>query len=133
MLLVEDEKKVSELVARALRSERYAVDVAEDGPSGWEFVEAYDYDLIILDVMLPALSGTDLLKRIRRKNQQVPILCSRRATPPRRRCATSRLGRTTISPSRSHSRNSSCGEGAAAPGRWHVRACCAWRIWRSID
>ena len=74
MLLVEDEKKVSELVARALRSERYAVDVAEDGPSGWEFVEAYDYDLIILDVMLPALSGTDLLRRIRRKNQQVPIL-----------------------------------------------------------
>jgi two-component system copper resistance phosphate regulon response regulator CusR len=74
MLLVEDEKKVSELVARALRSERYAVDVAADGPSGWEFVEAYDYDLIILDVMLPALSGTDLLKRIRRKNQHVPIL-----------------------------------------------------------
>jgi two-component system copper resistance phosphate regulon response regulator CusR len=74
MLLVEDEKKVSELVARALRSERYAVDVAEDGPSGWKLVEAYDYDLIILDVMLPALSGTDLLKRIRRKNQQVPIL-----------------------------------------------------------
>jgi two-component system copper resistance phosphate regulon response regulator CusR len=74
MLLVEDEKKVSELVARALRSERYAVDVAADGPSGWEFVEAYDYDLIILDVMLPALSGTDLLERIRRKNQHVPIL-----------------------------------------------------------
>ena len=74
MLLVEDEKKVSELVARALRAERYAVDVAADGPSGWEFVEAYDYDLIILDVMLPALSGTDLLKRIRRKNQHVPIL-----------------------------------------------------------
>jgi two-component system, OmpR family, copper resistance phosphate regulon response regulator CusR len=74
MLLVEDEKKVSELVARALRSERYAVDVAADGPSGWEFVEAYDYDLIILDVMLPALSGTDLLRRIRRKNQHVPIL-----------------------------------------------------------
>jgi two-component system copper resistance phosphate regulon response regulator CusR len=74
MLLVEDEKKVSELVARALRAERYAVDVAADGPSGWEFVEAYDYDLIILDVMLPALSGTDLLERIRRKNQHVPIL-----------------------------------------------------------
>jgi len=74
MLLVEDEKKVSELVARALRSERYAVDVAADGASGWGFVEAYDYDLIILDVMLPALSGTDLLERIRRKNQHVPIL-----------------------------------------------------------
>jgi two-component system copper resistance phosphate regulon response regulator CusR len=65
MLLVEDEKKVSELVARALRAERYAVDVADDGTRGWELASSYDYDLIILDLML---------RRIRRKNQQVPIL-----------------------------------------------------------
>jgi DNA-binding response OmpR family regulator len=74
MLLVEDEKKVSELVARALRAERYAVDVASDGQAGWEMVEAYDYDLVILDLMLPGLPGEELLKRIRRKDQQVPIL-----------------------------------------------------------
>ena len=74
MLLVEDETKVAELVARALRAERYAVDVAADGPAGWELAEAYDYDLIILDLMLPGFSGTELLRRIRRKNQQVPIL-----------------------------------------------------------
>src|SRR3984893_19048488 len=74
MLLVEDEENGCELVARALRAERYAVDVAGDGQSGWELAEAYDYDLIILDVMLPALSGAELLRRIRRKNQQVPIL-----------------------------------------------------------
>lgn len=74
MLLVEDEKKVCELVARALRAERYAVDVAADGEGGWELAQAYDYDLIILDLMLPALSGTELLRRIRRRNAQVPIL-----------------------------------------------------------
>jgi DNA-binding response OmpR family regulator len=74
MLLVEDEKKVSDLVARALRAERYAVDVAADGQAGWEMVDAYDYDLIILDLMLPVLPGEELLKRIRRKNHQVPIL-----------------------------------------------------------
>src|SRR3984885_3468583 len=74
LLLVEDEKKVSDLVARALRAERYAVDVAEDGPSGWSLAEAYEYDLIILDLMLPGLSGAELLKRISRKNEQVPIL-----------------------------------------------------------
>jgi DNA-binding response OmpR family regulator len=74
MLLVEDEKKVSELVARALRAERYAVDVAADGQAGWRMADAYDYDLIILDLMLPGLPGEELLKRIRRKNQQVPIL-----------------------------------------------------------
>jgi DNA-binding response OmpR family regulator len=74
LLLVEDEKKVSELVARALRAERYAVDVADDGQRGWDLAESYDYDLIILDLMLPGLSGAEVLKRIRRKNQRVPIL-----------------------------------------------------------
>jgi len=74
LLLVEDEKKLSELVARALRAERYAVDVADDGQRGWELADSYDYDLIILDLMLPALSGQEVLRRIRRKNQQVPIL-----------------------------------------------------------
>ena len=74
MLLVEDERKVSDLVARALRAERYVVDVAEDGRTGWELAAAHEYDLIILDLMLPLLSGTELLIRIRRKKRQVPIL-----------------------------------------------------------
>src|ERR1700752_5419911 len=74
MLLVEDEKKVSELVARALRQESYAVDVADDGTQGWELAQTYEYDLIILDLMLPGLPGEELLKRMRRRNQQVPIL-----------------------------------------------------------
>jgi DNA-binding response OmpR family regulator len=74
LLLVEDEKKVSDLVARALRAERYAVDVADDGQQGWELADSYEYDLVILDLMLPRLSGAEVLKRIRRKNQRVPIL-----------------------------------------------------------
>jgi DNA-binding response OmpR family regulator len=74
LLLVEDERKVSELVARALRAERYAVDVAEDGERGWELAQAYQYDLIILDLMLPRLSGAELLRRIRRRSEQVSIL-----------------------------------------------------------
>jgi len=74
LLLVEDEKKVSELVARALRQESYAVDVADDGTRGWELAQAYEYDLIILDLMLPGLPGEELLKRIRHRNHQVPIL-----------------------------------------------------------
>ena len=74
LLLVEDEKKVSDLVARALRAESYALDVAEDGVRGWELVQSYEYDLIILDLMLPQLPGEELLRRIRRTNQRVPIL-----------------------------------------------------------
>jgi len=74
LLLVEDEKKVSELVVRALRAESYAVDVAEDGLRGWELAQAYEYDLIILDLMLPQLPGEEVLRRIRRTNQRVPIL-----------------------------------------------------------
>ena len=56
LLLVEDETKLSELVARALRAERYAVDVADDGERGWQLAESYDYDLVILDLMLPKVS-----------------------------------------------------------------------------
>ena len=74
LLLVEDEKKLSELVARALRAESYAVDVAEDGLRGWELAQSYEYDLIILDLKLPRLPGEEVLRRIRRTNQRVPIL-----------------------------------------------------------
>src|ERR1700734_3168469 len=74
ILLVEDERKLSELVARALRAERYAVDIADDGERGWELAQSYDYDLVILDLMLPRVSGQELLRRIRRGNHRVPIL-----------------------------------------------------------
>lgn len=74
ILLVEDERKLCELIARALKAERYAVDVALDGQTGWDMANAYNYDLIILDLMLPHLSGTEILRRVRRKNQEVPIL-----------------------------------------------------------
>ncbi|HUA39906.1 MAG TPA: response regulator transcription factor [Candidatus Sulfopaludibacter sp.] len=74
ILLVEDEKKVADIIERGLRAERFAVDVCHNGRAGWEMAGAYDYDLVILDLMLPELSGGELLEKIRRKNQQVPIL-----------------------------------------------------------
>ncbi len=74
ILLVEDEKKVADIIVRGLKAERYAVDVCHDGQSGWEMADAYNYDLIILDLMLPGLTGTEILERVRRKNSLVPIL-----------------------------------------------------------
>jgi len=74
ILLVEDEPKVAGFVQRGLTAERYAVDVSADGQEGWELAEAYPYDLIILDLMLPTLEGKEVLQRIRKKNTSVPVL-----------------------------------------------------------
>jgi len=73
-LLVEDERKVADFVARGLRAERFAVDVAHDGEAGWDYASRFDYDLIILDLMLPNLNGTELLGRIRKKTHRTPVL-----------------------------------------------------------
>ena len=74
ILVIEDEKKVAEFVARGLRAERFAVDISHDGQSGWDMAKACNYDLIILDLMLPGLNGTEVLKRIRQHGSQMPIL-----------------------------------------------------------
>src|ERR1700742_1116051 len=74
ILLVEDEKKLADMVERGLKAEREALDVAHDGESGWQMAGTYEYDLAILDLMLPGLSGTEILRRIRRKNTTIPIL-----------------------------------------------------------
>jgi heavy metal response regulator len=74
LLLVEDEKKVSTFVARGLSEERFAVDVAPDGQSGLDLATTYHYDLVILDLMLPKLDGSEVLRRIRSQNVHVPVL-----------------------------------------------------------
>ena len=75
ILLVEDEEKVSRFVAKGLKAELYSVDVAADGKTGLHYVEHVTYDLIILDLNLPELSGTELLQRIRKgTNRNVPVL-----------------------------------------------------------
>jgi heavy metal response regulator len=74
VLLVEDEPKVATFIARGLTTERFAVDVAKDGPSGLELATTYHYDLIILDLMLPRMDGTEVLRRIRSTNSTVPVL-----------------------------------------------------------
>jgi len=74
VLLVEDEEKVSRLVSRGLAAEQYAVDTAFDGRRGLELAETYRYDLIILDLMLPGMNGTEVLLKLRRTNQHVPVL-----------------------------------------------------------
>ena len=74
LLLIEDEEKVSRFIVKGLAAERFAVDVAADGDRGLELAQTYSYDLIILDLMLPGLSGTEVLRLVRRQNEHVPVL-----------------------------------------------------------
>ena len=74
LLLIEDERKVADFIARGLRAERLAVDVAYDGLKGWELASGVDYDVIILDLMLPGLHGTELLRRLRRQGSRAAVL-----------------------------------------------------------
>src|SRR5712691_7691829 len=74
LLVVEDEEKLAKLVKQALMAERFSVDVAQDGRAGLELATTYDYDLIVLDLLLPELDGSEVLRRIRRANRRVPIL-----------------------------------------------------------
>jgi two-component system copper resistance phosphate regulon response regulator CusR len=74
VLVVEDEAKVARFISRGLTAERFAVDTAADGRAGLELATAYQYDLIILDLMLPGISGTEVLHQVRRSNAAVPVL-----------------------------------------------------------
>ena len=74
ILVVEDETKVAQIIERGLMSATFAVDVAPDGPSGLALATTYSYDLIVLDLMLPGLTGSEVLRRLRKLNQQVPVL-----------------------------------------------------------
>jgi DNA-binding response OmpR family regulator len=74
ILLVEDESKVARFIERGLSADCFAVDTAADGNSGLDLARAYPYDLIILDLMLPGVSGTEILRQLRRKDTNVPVL-----------------------------------------------------------
>jgi len=74
VLIVEDEPKVASFIRRALEEESYAVDVCTDGIQGRDMASDVNYDLIILDLMLPGLAGIDVLQALRDARVKTPIL-----------------------------------------------------------
>src|ERR1700728_2436272 len=74
LLIVEDDRKLADFVARGLRAEGFAVDLAADGREGRGYIDSYRYDLLILDLMLPLISGSELLRMVRRSNPKLPVL-----------------------------------------------------------
>lgn len=74
ILIVEDEPDLNGLLKKLLEDEHYAADTCFDGEEALDYVEAAEYDGIILDIMLPSLSGLEVLRRIRAAGKTVPVL-----------------------------------------------------------
>lgn len=74
ILIVEDEAGVAGFVEQGLTEAGYAVDVARDGSEGLEYALAFEYDVMVLDIMLPKMNGLDLLHEIRDKRVKAPVL-----------------------------------------------------------
>jgi len=74
ILVIEDEKKVANFIKKGLEEEHYAVDTAYNGETGLYMTEVNEYDLVVLDLMIPKIDGLEVLKRIRGDKNSVPIL-----------------------------------------------------------
>ncbi|MGA7936135.1 MAG: response regulator [Kovacikia sp.] len=74
ILVVEDDALTAEALVATLTQQNYTIEVARDGQTAWELAEAFAYDLIMLDVMLPRLDGISLCQRLRSRGYQMPIL-----------------------------------------------------------
>jgi len=74
LLVIEDEKQLLKLIGKRLKEEGYAYDLASDGREGLNFAESIEYDCIILDIMLPSVDGFTIIKKLREKNINSPII-----------------------------------------------------------
>ncbi|PYV37772.1 MAG: DNA-binding response regulator [Acidobacteria bacterium] len=74
ILVIEDDQRVASFIRRGLAAEKFLVDVAADGSGGVELALSKDYNLIILDLMLPGLTGQEVLDSVRKSNRTIPVL-----------------------------------------------------------
>lgn len=74
ILVIEDEAKVASFLKKGLQQSGYEIDLAADGEEGYEMIRSNSYDLVLLDLMLPKISGLDLIPKIRECKPGVPII-----------------------------------------------------------
>jgi DNA-binding response OmpR family regulator len=74
ILIVEDEKKMAELLKEGLEEEKHSVSIAFNGRTGLEMATMFEFDAIVLDLMLPLLDGFEVARRLRKNDTQTPIL-----------------------------------------------------------
>ena len=131
ILVVEDEPSAASVLAKGLREHAYAVDVAADGDAALEQISINDYDLILLDVMLPRISGLDVCRRLRAEGAAVPILMltarggleAARRGPRRRRRRLSPQAVPLSRAARAHPRAAAARSGAGLRGPDGRRSC----------
>lgn len=74
ILVIEDDRRVASFLRRGLSADKFLVDVAIDGQAGLQLAESKEYNLIILDLMLPTMSGEEVLDALRKSNRAIPVL-----------------------------------------------------------
>ena len=74
ILIVEDEHNIANSIKKGLELESYAVDVAYDGNKGYDLADGEEFDVIILDIMLPGMDGISICKKLRQNNNHTPVL-----------------------------------------------------------
>ncbi|HIY18805.1 MAG TPA: response regulator transcription factor [Candidatus Blautia avistercoris] len=74
LLLAEDEKEMADALEAVLKHNRYLVDTVSNGTDAYDWIRNTDYDGVILDIMMPQMSGLEVLERIRREGNPVPVL-----------------------------------------------------------
>ena len=95
VLVVEDEVRIADFVSRGLTEEGYAVDIASDGEEALQWADVTDFDVIVLDLMLPGRDGIDVCRTLRVRGVRTPILMltARDAVEDRVRGVGQRCGR----------------------------------------
>lgn len=74
ILVVEDEKHLNRIISEAVEDEGYSVDSCYNGVEALEYLECADYDVIILDIMMPKMNGLELVRRLRERGDSTPVL-----------------------------------------------------------
>ena len=74
VLVAEDEKRLNKIICEALEDEGYSVDACFDGVQALEYARSADYDVMIMDIMMPRMSGLDAVRQMRREGNGAPVL-----------------------------------------------------------
>ena len=74
VLIVEDEKRLAQALGQIMEEQRYQVDIVYDGQDGLDYALSGQYDIVVLDVMLPKKDGFEVVRQLREANQSVPVL-----------------------------------------------------------